>query len=404
MGLNKITLFFVWLVFSGLFGQLLYAQIPDSIFNEQSVKVKIDGEKEGFLTIPQSALPNPPPRFLLFVRSEEGKGEIVGRGIIMAVQDGKYLIELDRESVLKLPIPGDYAVPMGAPRDFPPLPELNMGGNTPNVQEEILPDDKGWAQLDWGRFRNGTFASVGFNETNEYKDIPNFTPTYTHFIWYLDFLWRYGIEWTKTSGTFLTNSYDHRQFNSYLEEQQISLHYRFRRFFNEKLRWTAKLNSISNSFITDNQDDYLLSTLLTGTGIGARFSWEIKEPQWETTSYQPFTLQQIILDLDYYPSVKVVDLQFPRGQNSNGSTIMQQKITVSVLAYLKWMYFFKRYVIDLSWGQSQANLKFSGSTNLANGDPSIVIPGGTYQENYQFVSFSIGLRMDDLVGRFLKPR
>jgi hypothetical protein len=340
----------------------------------------------------------------LFIRNQDGKGEILGRGIIMAAQDDKYLIEIDRESMLKRPTPGDLVIPMGAPRDFPKLPELSMGGISPSVQPPELPDDKGWAQLDFGNFREGNFLSSGFMETNEYKDIPRFVPSYTHFIWYIDFLWRYGVELTKLSGDFLTNSYDHRRFNSSLEETKFSLHYRLRRVWKDQVRFTFRLNSLSSDFYTDNQDDYLLSTQMSATGLGVRVGWELKEPQWETTSYQPFTVQQIFMQYDYFPSVNVKDPQWPRGENSKGSSITQQQVTISVLAYLKWMFFFKRYVIDLSWGQSQSDLRFSGNTTRPDGSSSIIKPGGQYQENYQYMSVSVGLRMDDLVGRFLKPR
>lgn len=376
----------------------------DALFDAKTISISIDGEKGDYLTIPQTSLPSPPPRFLLFIRKDNDNSEILGRGIIMAVQDGKFLIELDFETMIKRPRIGDFVVPMGPPKDFPKLPDLNLNGSTSTVVQPPEPEEKGWAQLDGSVSSKGTYESVGFFKTNEYKDIPNYNPSYLHFIWYVDFLWRYGIEYTSISGSFLTNDYNHNRFPSDLKETRMSLHYRYPKFFYDQLRLTLKLNTFSNTFTTQNKDYYLLSSLASGTGFGARFAWELKPPQWETESYQPFTLQQIFFQYDLYPSLKIEDQEIFRGRSSNGSQLSQQQITISVLAYLKWMYLFQRYVIEFTWGQTQSKLKFSGSTDLANGKPSIVKPDGTYQESSQYMMISFGLRMDDLVGRFFKPR
>jgi len=370
----------------------------------ESIKIKVDGDKGGLLTIPQNSLPEPPPRFLLMVRLEKDSFEILGRGQIVGIQDNKYLIELDRESMLKHPGEGDYAVPMAPPKNFPKLPELLISNSGVSTEDPELPTEQGYAQLDVGSLRNSSYVSQGFLGTNEYKDIPTFNPSTLHFLWYFDFLWHFGVEWNRVTGNFLTNSYDRRQFGSSMSESKISLHYRFRRFFYNKLRWTVKINSFNNTFSTENNDDYLLSSNTSGTGLGLRFGWEFKEPQWSTESYQPFAIQQIVYDYDLYSNLNVVDLNYIRGKNSNGSSLVQQQLTLSILAYLKWMPFFKRYVIDISAGQSRAQIQFHGPSSAPTGSLNTIAEEGIYSENYDFVKIAFGLRMDDLLGRFFKPR
>ena len=187
-------------------------------------------------------------------------------------------------------------------------------------------------------------------------------------------------------------------------ETNMSLHYRFHKILNNKLRFTLKLNSLVNEFITQNDDNYLLSSRSAGMGMGARLSWEFLETTWSTESYQPFAIQQIIYDYDIYPKYEVQDIDYPRGQSSKGSTLTQWQLTVSTLVYLKWMIFFKRYVVDLSYGKSQSNLMFHGEPFDMTDSFSKIQPDGHYTESYNYLRVSIGLRMDDLLGRLLKPR
>ena len=377
-------------------------QLPD--LKLSSTHIRVSGEKGGFLLVPASELANPPPRFLLFLRLKEGSFEVLGRGQVVALQDGNLLLEIDKGTLLKMPLVGDLAVPLAPPKEFPNLPELVATSSAKNELENEVPDDTGYIQLDFGKLKNSTYLSKGYFETNEYKDIPLFNPDRTHLIWYFEFLWRIGLEYTNTKGNFATNSYDLRRFMSSYSETKMSLHYRFHKIFNNKLRLTLKLSSLANEFITQNDDNYLLSSRSAGMGMGARMSWEFLEPTWSTESFQPFAIQQIIYDYDIYPKYEVQDVDFPRGQSSKGSKITQWQLTVSTLVYLKWMIFFKRYVVDLSYGQSQSNLMFQGEPFDMTDSFSKIQSDGHYTESYNYFRVSIGLRMDDLLGRLLKPR
>ncbi len=370
----------------------------------ENVKIRIVGDNGGLLTIYQKDLPNPPPRFLLFLRLNENSFEILGRGYIAGSQDNKYLIEIVRESIIKRPMEGDYVIPMAPPKDFPKLEELLVVGSNTVSQEPDLSEDKGYAQLDWGNLKNSSYLSTGFAQTNEYKDIYNYNPDSMHFLWYFDFLWHFGLEWSRINGKFLTNSYDKRQFYSEMNESKFSLHYRFRKFYRDQMRLAIKINSFTNDFLTENKDDYLLSSRTAGSGAGLRLSWERKEPQWQTEAGNPFTIQQIVLEHDYYPSLEIVDLDYSRGENSHGSTLTQQQVTISILTYLKWMPLFQRFVVDVSAGRSTSEIQFHGQTSAPTGLPNTILSEGHYSENYDYIKVSFGLRMDDMIGRFFKPR
>jgi hypothetical protein len=368
--------------------------------------LKVDREKEGLilLDLPKVRMELSP--FVVFVRPSGPDFEIIARGKVETIQDNKILVTLDRSAIIKYPLKGDLAVPLGTPRDWPPDSDPKV--MTPPMETEELepPGDPGFFQIDSGVLSGAVETTSSDGTSNEYKDIPKYQPTFFHFLWYFEFLWQLGIEYESASGVFPTSTY-YRNFGPTTEKKNtFTLNYRFRRkWFKEKLRPAIRFMTTTSEFATLNTDEALISSQSSAMGMGARLSYEFDSQVWKPKKGSGLRFQQVVLGLNYYPFVNVADTgSIKRGTSSGGSNILEYKLSCSTLMYLKWFPWIKRYVFEFGYSETIAHYKFSGAT-ASETLGFYTIPentSSTEQQKWFFVT--LGVRFEDVVGAFFKPR
>ncbi|NJL25653.1 MAG: hypothetical protein HC902_11090 [Calothrix sp. SM1_5_4] len=373
---------------------------------QQAKPLKVVGEQEGIL---QLDLPKEKMRvspFVLFVRPSGPEFEIIARGKIATVQNDKVLVELDRTSIIKYPLAGDLAVPLGTPKDWPKDSESPILEPPPQTTQPLIPPDPGFIALSYGKVFGKLTSGASDSYTNEYKDIPQYRPSQIHFAWYFEFFWNLGVEYESWSGSFPTSTYYHDYGDSLEDVSIISINYRFRRYwFAERLRPALRLVSINSSFATLNKDEALISSNASAMGAGGRLSFEWLSPVWAPTKGSALRLQQIFLDANFFPTVSVEDQGIiGRGTAGAGSQMYDLKLAVQAIAYVHWIPLIRRYYIEAGYGQRSASYKFAGTTRSEEGGSYTIPENLSARENYQWYYISLGLRFEDYIGLLFKPR
>lgn len=369
--------------------------------------LRVHSNQEGLLLLD---LPPPPQKvqltpFVVFVRPEENEFEIIARGRVETIQNGKVLVTVDRDAVIKFPIPGDLGVPMGSPKDWPPGMDPNI--LEPPVQAEPAeePGDPGYIEFTWGRLSGSGETSGSDGRSNEYKDIPQYGPASFHFTWYWEFLWQLGLEYETTQGSFPTSTYYRDIGESTEKSQTVVLNWRFRRrWLGKKLRPALRVLNHSSEFTTLNPDEALIGSKLSGNGYGARLSYELDSAVWTPDPRRTgFRFQQAYADFNYFPDVAVQDT----GDISRGlgkGTITELKVGATALVYLNFIPWVKRYSIELGYAQRVTQIGFSGETQSELGGFYPIPENQSSLERFSWFYVSVGVRFEDVIGKFIKPR
>lgn len=393
----------------GFQGRALAQGVPPDLLPKGAKPYAISAEVEGLYVIdidPQDK--RPVPRYLLVVRTEEGDLEMVARAEVETIQDRRVFLKFDGEFLVKAPLVGDLAVSISAG-----APDVNdLGGNAEamlNLDEPPLAPEPGYIQIDGGRFQ-GVLDSTSSNATNAFKKGPSYNLGYMHFLWYLDFLWRMGIEFEQYSGQFPTKTYYREDGVSSDSFSQFSLNVRTRKYWNDRIRLTGRLLQFTNDFSTFNTDENLLSSSYTGTGLGARVDWEFSSTNWvpeNPNRWVAFNIHALSAELDLYPMITAKDKGVSRGADSAGSLRQELIFGARFFMYTGKIPYVKRWFLEIQTRQSTLDLKFNGATSneLINQGAVYPIPeGGTYVEKRSVTVITLGVRFDDMIGRFLKPR
>lgn len=336
---------------------------------------------------------------VVIARIVEDDIEVIARGSVENIQNGSLLILLDSKTITKFPKVRDRVVSLARLQEKKyEEPEIPPPGDL--VPDEVDPYEPGYAQIDFGPYQ-GKFESASSNQANQYK-IFEFDFMNTHLLWYFDFLWRIGIEYQTSGGTVPLRSYNREEKPTKYQESTIAIHYRFLPLWKE-LRPTLKLVSRSTKFTTENDDEYVLSSTVTGTGLGVNMHYLFGNNTFTSNRTFDWSFNRIYFDLTYFPMYSAKDEGVTRGESSTG-TAMELAVGATTLVHLGFVPFFKRFSIDISMGMNESQVAFSGKpTNAADGFYSIP-EGGTYKETQNFVKIMIGLRMEDFIGKMLKPR
>ncbi|CAE80793.1 hypothetical protein predicted by Glimmer/Critica [Bdellovibrio bacteriovorus HD100] len=336
---------------------------------------------------------------VVIARIKDDDIEVISRGSVENIQDGKFLILLDSKTITKFPKVRDRVVSLARLQekkyDEPEVPPI--GGLQP---DEPDPYEQGYVQLDFGPYQ-GKIESASPNQANQYKTFEhNFMDT--HLMWYFDFLWRIGLEYRSSGGSVPVKSYNREEKQTTYRESMIAIHYRFLPIWKE-LRPTLKLVTKSTDFKTANDDEYVLSSAGSGMGLGANFHYLFGPNIFNSEKSFDWSFNRIYFDLTYFPSYSMKDSGVTRGDSSTG-TAMELSLGATTLVHMGFIPFFKRFSVDVSTGMSSSQVTFSGApTNAPDGFYSIP-EGGTYKESQNFIRIMIGLRMEDYVGKMLKPR
>ncbi len=332
-------------------------------------------------------------------------GEVVGEKTDAKTGAVQILVDVDRDSVIKFPLTGDFAALLSDPNAL----------NAPNKKDdkdyhlannEHEPDNPRPGYLE---FAYGPFTGKLATQTNTTANIDKQTSGYhfkqLHFAYYSEFF-PFGIEYDSHGGNFPTTTYFQQVVSSKETVTNISLLYRFRPIWGH-LAFSGKVTSLSDAFTTDNTDASVISTKTSGLGLGARMAWEFAKPTWKPDEDEDeffLKLQNVWAEYVQYLSVKAVDQGLSRGETSNGSSGSQYRLGFTLIAYLDFIPLLKRWVIEPSYGSRSYSLKFQGATISESGNINgRIIPGGTGKETETDYAILIGLRFEDpLKGLFGK--
>lgn len=350
-----------------------------------------------------AVIPNNPRvkvgELVVIVRASEDNIEVIARGAVSNIQNNELLVEIDPKSITKFPKAKDFVVSLAR------LSEKKYEENFERPPSSIVPDvpdpyEPGYIQLDFGP-NQGKLDSQSPNSANQYKSY-QFNYMNTRLLWYFDFVWRYGIEYETSGGTVPVKGYNREEKPTKYTETTLSIHYRLLPVWKE-LRPTLKLVSKSTSFTTENDDEYVLSSNTSGLGLGVNFHYLFSENLLKSEAGFAWSFNKAYVDLVYFPSYSATDSGVTRGESSTGNAL-ELKVGATFLFHIKAIPFLKRYSLDLSAGMSQSQFSFSGAPTNPSEVLTPVPEGGTYKENQNFVKIMVGLRMDDYVGKLLKPR
>lgn len=391
------------------FGAALLTSLPlfsYAQFDPKAKSLAVDSDREGFilLDLPTSKMKLSP--FVVFVRPNGSEFEIIARGKIETIQDGKILVSLDRESILKFPLKGDLAVPLGTPKDWPRDTDERVV--EPPIRDEEITEfpDPGYFEFVYGTYSGSLDTSASDNKTNDYKDIKSYSPDFFRLTYYTDMFWHLGLQAEHWGGDFPTRTYFRNSGLSSESVTNISFNYRFsRRWYRNRIRPVLRLVATDSEFKTINPDEALLSTGMSGYGAGARFEYEQN-----SLLYAPrvgrvgFAFTHAYAGLDLLPFVVPKDSGTTTRGSNGGAFITDIKIGAAGVAYFDWIPIFKRWTIEAGYGGRITNLKFSGPTTKNPSDFYVIPEGTTSTEISHFFFITLGLRLPDALGQALKPR
>jgi hypothetical protein len=364
--------------------------------------MKVLKEDEGVISMSSPGHSFEAKTQILFFRKRGSRIEMIGTGLFNSekvdAKTGKkeLIADLDRDNIIKYPHEGDYAVPMNDPNlaamdgkdgnDFP--------APTEDTQEPKDDSRPGYFEYGMGLFY-GNLSATPSGQVNVSKKTSGYRFQNAHFAYYSEYF-PIGVEMDTHSGNFPTRTYESTVVTSSEKISNFSLNYRFKPLLNKHLAIMGRINSLSDTFTTNNSDDSLLNTKITGYGFGTRVQYDFVSPVWKKKPKEFFIQAQSIYgDFLYYPSISAVDEGISRGDSSSGSTMMQYRFGATGLAWISFIPIFKRWVFQWSYGARMCNLKFSGATVSEAGNPITVSPNSTSKDKESDYRFFIGVRLED---------
>ncbi len=379
--------------------------------------LRIEREDEGIAFVPLGDQSFSSDTEILFVRTRGTRVEMIATGKISAEQtiNGQrmLLVQIDRESIVKYPHVGDLAVAMSEPMS---AASSDKKGSSNFMRPEPPPEKDetkkpGYLDLTLGLSKGKLVTTTSTNSlrypTNGAKEPAPYQFTSLHFAYYTDYF-PLGIEYDSHGGTYPTSTYSGTLVTTNSSVSELSLYYPFGKLWN-CLRFAPHLGILNNSFVTDNTDESLLSSVYSGFGLGLKLNVELVDGTWKPTegAHRWFALQRFFFEFNYFPLLSVTDGSATnpssRGQSS-GSTAMEYKLGTTLLFYFDFIPFLKRWVLEGGYSVQSYNLKFTG-TPVQPSDVSLggsAIPAGstaTEKENYFYIFF--GVRLDDPLYLFL---
>ncbi len=361
-------------------------------------------EDEGVVAITSgkdhSLAPDTP---ILFFRKKGSRLEMIARGKMLTEEvDPKtkkiiYLVELEKDSVIKYPQEGDFAALLTDP--------LADGiGDKKENNDFLLPDDEknrvendrpGYLEYGMGILL-GSLTTDTSNLANVAKRSSAYRFQNSQFSYYSDFF-PVGVERVAHGGNFPTATYESERVNSSEQVSWLGVYYRFSPIWSKRLEVSAAFHSLSDRFETGNLDQNLLTTSVSATGFGLRARYQWVSPVWKPEKGEFFMrLQSIQMEGMYYPILTATDSGVSRGTDSAGSSGYQLRAGATVLAWIKFIPWFKRWVVHGSMGMRAYSLKFSGEPvqSTALGSETITAGGTAHEREIDF-RFFVGVRIED---------
>lgn len=341
---------------------------------------------------------------IVFIRLNGNRFEIISRGKIKSMNGDNALVEPDRSSLVKFPLKGDVVIKLGNPwvppkEVFPETPNINV-----QAEEPSEPGDPGYIELKGGMFFS-SLASDNSTNANKYKSVGSYQFPYYAMTWYHEYMWRLGFEYEKVNGDYPTFTYYHNNYSTKENFSRLIINYRSRLMWDDLFRATFRFGYLRNGFYTDNPDEGVVSSDISAPGLGGKFHFQFASTNWKDESGPfKFKFQQAYFEMMLYPIMSVSDGAVSRGTSSGGSFGYEVRFGADMLVYLRWMPWFKRWLLNAEYGEQIFNIKMSGSTKSATDGFYTIPEGGSYKEIRQFYFLNVGIRWDDFIGKFFKPR
>lgn len=339
---------------------------------------------------------------VLFLRPTKNNFDVLARGVVNKLNSDKVEIELEKESVLKQPQEDDLTILIDKPYVAPPktFPESPSPGLA--TQDPENPGDPGYIEWISGGYESALSSEAGI-PVNQSKRVSGYRFQNFRATWYIEYYWRLGIDYEKLDGIFPTSTYFREKVTSSQKYTRYGLSIRSRKFFKDRLRYTFHFSILKDVFGTDNADENLLTTSVSGNGISQTIDWEFESALWTSKKRLDARLQKIFFNATLFPSLLAQDGPISRG-TSAGSNGYEYRLGLQAMVYLPWIPVFKRWVVDAHFGQTFYNFKFTGPTaSEANGIYSIP-EGSSAAESRFFVFLGLGIRFDDFISKFFKPK
>ena len=380
--------------------------------------MKVVEEKEGVVSaqLPGNrSLANQTP--ILFFRKKGIRLEMIATGKVIGEErsggEGKWLlkVELDKDAIAKYPRSGDFAAPMS---ESDSLAEGDKKDQFDFLRPEEADDFsknrppgylEGGSGLFWGKMDStGTQATAVSALVNESKQSTGYRFAPVHLAYFSNYI-PIGVEYESYSGNFPTRTYQGVSVNSPDRVSWFGLVYRFPLMLNRKFELQLRALMLKDQFHTENTDESLISTDLTGTGFGFRTLWLRRPSLWAREPGQwPLQLQSAFLDFTFFPSLTAKDLTVSRGTESPGSNGYQIRAGATVLAWLPFIPFFKRWFVEGSIGYRYYSLGFSGPTKPADAVIQATVDQNSKATESAFDARIIfGIRIEDPLKLIFNP-
>ncbi len=388
--------------FSALFFALVFSQ---NAFCQGLDKIKTGAMKitaianrhvmvsgAGGLTLGQNIL-------LVRLNPDDDDYETIANGKVVRVKGQSAAVEIDMEKLKKQPLKTDVAVFLGAPKVFT---EVNLKAHQedtiPTLADiEELPPGYIWFQY---LMDDGKLVSNSSNQANSFKNMGKIKRTGYNFEWFFDFVPHYGIGFESTSTVVPVRSYSRDAVDATVKHDSFKFMYRTKKYYN--LRGIFSFKAATDSFATDNPDEYVISSTVKMNYLGAALDWEPgdlilidKQAKFE------FTFLRMQYSMGLLGTVSDGEL-IQRGTSSKASA-NELKIIASGTGYFPWMPWVHRYTLSFEYYQRSNTVSFSGPTRSEANNYAIP-QDGNYGENESGLLISLGVRFDDVVGRIFKPK
>lgn len=387
---------------------------PNTLLSDRAEKItkramRVIKEDEGAVVL--TLLPNGQALVnktqIVFFRRKRARMEVIANGIVIGERKngegkGEILVDIDRDTIIKYPQGGDYALPMSDPNATGETDKKDEFDYLKPTEPKVKPekDRPGYLEFGMGIFK-GTMASSPSTDADIFKKPTGYGFGNTHFAYYSEYI-PIGVEFNSYRGNFPTQDRNFLKINSSESVLNFTLAYRFKTMNHHHFAPMLIISSLSDNFKTNNVDEALITTKYSGLGFGVTLNYDFVSPVWKPEkSKVGFAFQQVFGEFLYYPSIQASDLGSTtsgvasRGTASSGSTGMQYRMGLTTLAYFKFIPLVKRFVFQASMGARAYSLKFQGATQVEPGNPNAIPQNGTSKENEFDYRFFFGIRIDD---------
>lgn len=341
---------------------------------------------------------------ILFFRRKGQRIEVIATGKVTGesrnpkTKSLELLVDLEKDSVIKYPVEGDLGAPLTDP--------LALGnGDAQSRNDFLLPEEHvesrdndrpGYLEFGMGLLV-GVLDSTSTSAANQEKRASLYRFSNSHFAYFSDYF-PIGVTSDSHSGRFPTSTYYSNVVTSEEAISVLGFHYRFPPLFSRKLEFSGRIDVLNDKFSTDNADENLLATDVSGLGLGVRARYSFAPMLWrpEKKRVIGFAFQALTIDASYFPMLSVTDLGVSRGTASPGSTGVMFRASASVIAWLDFVPWFKRWIIEGSYGFRSYSLRFSGPVTLESVPVPVDFGQGTRAtEKEGDFRFFVGVRIDD---------